>query len=127
MKVSAIRKLRRKLAADEPVYGLWVTLESASITEMAVALGRWIQTNRSEIVGLAITYLYARAQASKLPNCDAPSLKEAREILPQPLLNVELEQGLLRHLALGSDLPQGRQRVLRDGECDHFRLTRPHR
>ena len=39
MKVSAIRKLRHKLAADEPVYGLWVTLESASITEMAVALG----------------------------------------------------------------------------------------
>jgi len=39
MKSSAIRKLRRKLAADEPVYGLWVTLESASITEMGVALG----------------------------------------------------------------------------------------
>lgn len=39
MKVSAIQKLRKKLAADEPVYGLWVTLESASITEMAVALG----------------------------------------------------------------------------------------
>jgi 2-keto-3-deoxy-L-rhamnonate aldolase RhmA/quercetin dioxygenase-like cupin family protein len=39
MKVSAIQKLRRKLAADEPVYGLWVTLESPSITEMAVALG----------------------------------------------------------------------------------------
>jgi 2-keto-3-deoxy-L-rhamnonate aldolase RhmA len=39
MKVSAIRKLRQKLAADEPVFGLWVTLESASVTEMAVALG----------------------------------------------------------------------------------------
>ena len=39
MKSPAIRKLRQKLAADEPVYGLWVTLESASITEMAVALG----------------------------------------------------------------------------------------
>ncbi len=39
MKSLAIRKLRHKLAADEPVYGLWVTLESASITEMAVALG----------------------------------------------------------------------------------------
>ena len=39
MKSLAIRKLREKLAADEPVYGLWVTLESASITEMAVALG----------------------------------------------------------------------------------------
>jgi 2-keto-3-deoxy-L-rhamnonate aldolase RhmA len=39
MKVAAIQKLRRKLAGDEPVYGLWVTLESASVTEMAVALG----------------------------------------------------------------------------------------
>jgi 2-keto-3-deoxy-L-rhamnonate aldolase RhmA/quercetin dioxygenase-like cupin family protein len=39
MKVAAIRKLRQKLAANLPVYGLWVTLESATITEMAVALG----------------------------------------------------------------------------------------
>lgn len=39
MKTSAIRSLRRKLAADEPAFGLWVTLESPSITEMAVALG----------------------------------------------------------------------------------------
>ena len=39
MKTSAIRKLRRKLTADEPVFGLWVTLESPNITEMAVALG----------------------------------------------------------------------------------------
>ena len=39
MKTSAIRKLRQKLAARQPVYGLWVTLESATITEMAVAMG----------------------------------------------------------------------------------------
>src|SRR5882757_475046 len=39
MKTAAIQKLRGKLASDHPVYGLWVTLESASITEMAVALG----------------------------------------------------------------------------------------
>lgn len=39
MKTSAIRALRRKLAADQPVFGLWVTLESPTITEMAVALG----------------------------------------------------------------------------------------
>src|SRR6266567_4078072 len=39
MKVAAVQKLRKKLAADEAVYGLWVTLESASISEMAVALG----------------------------------------------------------------------------------------
>src|SRR5213083_1163801 len=39
MKISAIQSLRRKLAADTPVFGLWVTLEAPSITEMAVALG----------------------------------------------------------------------------------------
>ncbi len=39
MKTPAIRKLRQKLANNQPVYGLWVTLESPSITEMAVALG----------------------------------------------------------------------------------------
>ena len=39
MKAPALTRFRRKLAADEAVYGLWVTLESASITEMAVALG----------------------------------------------------------------------------------------
>ncbi|MBI3875752.1 MAG: hypothetical protein HY300_07300 [Verrucomicrobia bacterium] len=39
MKTSAIRKLRATLASDRPAYGLWITLESASITEMAVALG----------------------------------------------------------------------------------------
>ena len=43
MKTAAIQRLRRKLARDETVYGLWVTLESASISEMAVALGLdWI-------------------------------------------------------------------------------------
>src|SRR5438876_6224201 len=43
MKTSAVQKLRQKLAADSPVYGLWVTWESPSITEMAVGLGLdWI-------------------------------------------------------------------------------------
>src|SRR5262249_15566160 len=39
MKAAALRALRQQLAADRPVHGLWVTLESPSITEMAVALG----------------------------------------------------------------------------------------
>jgi len=39
MKIAALQQFRKKLAADEAVYGLWVTLESASISEMAVALG----------------------------------------------------------------------------------------
>jgi 2-keto-3-deoxy-L-rhamnonate aldolase RhmA len=43
MKIAALQKFRKKLAADEAVYGLWVTLESGSISEMAVALGLdWI-------------------------------------------------------------------------------------
>src|SRR5207248_10249346 len=43
MKTPAIKKLRERLAAGNAVYGLWVTLESASISEMAVALGLdWI-------------------------------------------------------------------------------------
>jgi 2-keto-3-deoxy-L-rhamnonate aldolase RhmA len=39
MKSQAIKRMRQKLAAGLSVYGLWVTLESATITEMAVALG----------------------------------------------------------------------------------------
>ena len=39
MKTQALKRFRDKLAKDETVSGLWVTLESASITEMAVALG----------------------------------------------------------------------------------------
>jgi 2-keto-3-deoxy-L-rhamnonate aldolase RhmA len=39
MNTLAIRKLRQNLADGHAVYGLWVTLNSASVTEMAVALG----------------------------------------------------------------------------------------
>ncbi len=39
MKTHAIRSLRDTLASDPPAYGLWVTLEAPSVTEMAVALG----------------------------------------------------------------------------------------
>jgi len=43
MKTRALKRFRARLAENEPVYGLWVTLESASITEMAVALGMdWV-------------------------------------------------------------------------------------
>jgi len=43
MNIAALQKLRRQLAADEPVYGVWITLEAASLSEMAVALGLdWI-------------------------------------------------------------------------------------
>ncbi|MCI0699866.1 MAG: aldolase/citrate lyase family protein, partial [Planctomycetia bacterium] len=43
MKPAACRALRRTLSADQPTFGMWVSLESPAITEMAVALGLdWI-------------------------------------------------------------------------------------
>src|SRR6266478_9955360 len=39
MKTAAINGLRKRLAGGQPAYGMWITLESASISEMAVALG----------------------------------------------------------------------------------------
>jgi phosphoglycerate dehydrogenase-like enzyme/2-keto-3-deoxy-L-rhamnonate aldolase RhmA len=39
MKPAACRALRRTLAADRPAFGLWLSLDSPAITEMAVALG----------------------------------------------------------------------------------------
>src|SRR5262245_38013741 len=39
MKPSACRTLRGTLAADRPAFGLWVTLESPAITEIAVTMG----------------------------------------------------------------------------------------
>ena len=43
MKTSALKKLRGKLRAGQPVFGLWITLEAPSLSEMAVALGLdWI-------------------------------------------------------------------------------------
>ena len=39
MKTAALSALRKKLAANTPVFGLWVTLEAPSVTEIAVAMG----------------------------------------------------------------------------------------
>lgn len=39
MNIRALTAFRKRLAGGQPVYGLWVTLESASLTELAVALG----------------------------------------------------------------------------------------
>src|SRR6516162_707117 len=39
MRLAAVSARRGHLAEDVPAYGLWVTLEAPSLTEMAVALG----------------------------------------------------------------------------------------
>ncbi|MFM9058894.1 MAG: aldolase/citrate lyase family protein [Planctomycetaceae bacterium] len=39
MKTRALERFRDRIAAGLPVHGLWITLDAASVTEMAVALG----------------------------------------------------------------------------------------
>jgi 2-keto-3-deoxy-L-rhamnonate aldolase RhmA len=39
MKVKALQRFRRKLQANEPVYGMCVTLEAAAVTDIATGLG----------------------------------------------------------------------------------------
>ena len=39
MNTAAIRQLRRNLAAGRPAFGLWITVETPAVTEIAVALG----------------------------------------------------------------------------------------
>ncbi len=39
VKSRALDSFRRKLAASEPLYGLWVTLEAAAVTDIAAGLG----------------------------------------------------------------------------------------
>jgi 2-keto-3-deoxy-L-rhamnonate aldolase RhmA len=41
--ISAVQRLRKKLALGESVHGMWITLEAPSLTEIGVALGLdWI-------------------------------------------------------------------------------------
>src|SRR5882724_1238510 len=43
MKTAAITGLKRKLASGESTFGMWISLESATVSEIAVALGLdWI-------------------------------------------------------------------------------------
>ena len=39
MNIRALQAFRKKLAGGQPVHGLWITLESPAITDLAVALG----------------------------------------------------------------------------------------
>ena len=43
MKSTAVHRFRRKLQANEPVYGVWVTLDTVAVSEIATGLGfDWI-------------------------------------------------------------------------------------
>src|SRR6266481_1233255 len=43
MKTAAINGLKKRLATGQPTYGMWISMESATVSEMAVGLGLdWI-------------------------------------------------------------------------------------
>src|SRR3954469_14938590 len=89
MKTSALRKLRQKLASNQPLYGLWVTLESPSISEMAAALGLdWIvidvehgQLDWKEIVEhLRATVGSATVAPERVAGCNIGPIKRALDL-----------------------------------------------
>lgn len=89
MKVAALQKFRKKLAADQPVYGLWNTLDSASITEMAVALGLdWvvIDTEHGHLDwGEVLEHVRATVRSDtialvRIPELNAGSIKRVLDI-----------------------------------------------
>ncbi|MBI3875980.1 MAG: hypothetical protein HY300_08485 [Verrucomicrobia bacterium] len=63
MNTLAIQQLRQKLAADKPIYGLWITLESPSITEMAVARGLdWVVVDAIGADGVVLPWIETAEQ-----------------------------------------------------------------
>src|SRR5262245_51646283 len=89
MKIAAITALRAKLAAGRPTYGLWVTLESPSITELAVAVGLdyvVIDAEHSDLDWRAIANHIRAAGRSptvalvRLPEHSTGSIKRALDI-----------------------------------------------
>src|SRR5436190_1520447 len=89
MKTNAVRAFRSKLAHQEPVYGLWVTLESPSITEMAVALGLdWVLIDTEhgyldwkEVVGhLRATVRSDTVAVVRIPELNVAAIKRALDL-----------------------------------------------
>jgi 2-keto-3-deoxy-L-rhamnonate aldolase RhmA len=133
MKTAAVRRLRQKLSAGEAVYGLWVTLESASVTEMAVGLGLdWVvvdaehghldwkdvlehvrATVRSETVALVRVAELERGLFKRVLDIGADGV-----VVPW----VETEEQLRRAVAFASYPPEGvrgigAERATAWGEC----------
>ena len=111
MKIPAIQKLREKLAAKQPVFGLWVTLESPSITEIATTMGLdWVTVDmehghldwREVMEHVRAVRGTATAVFVRVPELQPSAIKRALDIgahgvlLPLIRTRAELELGL-RH------------------------------
>lgn len=133
MKSAAIQNLRRKLAADQPVYGLWVTLESPAVTEMAVALGLdWVvvdaehgQLDWQEIAGHVRAAVRSDTVALvRVADLDRGLIKRALDVGADGVVIpwIETADQLRRAIAYSRYPPEGRrgigaERATGWGEC----------
>src|SRR5262249_24760509 len=109
MKSRALEKLRRKLKARNPLYGLWCSLESPSISEIAVTMGLdWITVDlehghldwREVIEHVRAARSSETAVFVRVPELQQSAIKRALDIgahgvlLPLIRTRVELEQAI---------------------------------
>ncbi|MDG3006088.1 HpcH/HpaI aldolase family protein [Paludisphaera mucosa] len=133
MNTSALKRFRETLAGGRAVYGLWVTLESPSVTEMAVALGLdWVVIDAehghldwSEIVA----HLRAAVRGDtvvlvRLADLDRGLVKRALDLGADGVVIpwVETEEQLRRAVAFARYPPEGcrgigAERATGWGEC----------
>lgn len=133
MNTLALKKLRGKLAAGRPVYGLWVTLESPSVTEMAVALGLdWVVIDAehghldwSEVVAhLRATVRSDTVALVRVADLDRGLIKRALDLGADGVVVpwIETEEQLRRAVSFAHYPPEGcrgigAERATGWGEC----------
>jgi len=133
MNTLAVRKFRKKLASGDAVYGLWVTLESASVTEMAVALGiDWVVIDAEhghldwkEIVEQLRTAVRSETVALvRIAELDRGLIKRALDIGADGVVVpwIETEEQLRQAVEFARYPPEGRrglgaERATGWGEC----------
>jgi len=133
MNTAAVRKLRETLAAGRAAYGLWVTLESASVTEAAVALGLdWVVVDAEhghldwdEVVGhLRATVRSDTVALVRVAELDRGLIKRALDLGADGVVIpwVESEEQLRRAVSYARYAPEGcrgigGERATGWGEC----------
>jgi 2-keto-3-deoxy-L-rhamnonate aldolase RhmA len=122
MNTPAIRRLRKLLAADQPTYGLWITLESPSITEMAVACGLdWVVIDAehghldfSQIVGhLRATVRSGTVALVRLAELNAGLIKRALDVGADGVVIpwIETESQIEQAVSFAHYPPEGRRGI----------------
>jgi len=109
MNIPAIQKLRKKISAKQAVFGLWVTLESPSVTEIATTMGiDWVTVDMEHgHLGWREVIEHARAVRGtetalfvRVPELSQSAVKRALDIgahgvlLPLIRTRAELELGI---------------------------------